>query len=86
MLVTRYPYYEGTRALHGAPLRPSDPVGPTLAMVQCLAEQWMGKDDRDSWEGWMTCSWEQAMEFLGEQEQNEADDRLSAARMIGALG
>lgn len=81
----RYPYYEGVRAQTARPLRYDDPVGETLSMVQAIQERGMSSEDRDSWEGWMTCTWEQGLEFLGRQADEEADDRMAAVKMMGAL-
>lgn len=68
-------------------MRPSDmSVQDGLCAVQARSIEalaWAEADKREEFDGWMTCSWEQAMEFLGQQAENDMADRLSAARMIG---
>lgn len=74
------------RALHGGlPLRAMH-VSDALALVYSLAVRNMSAEDREDFDGWMTCTWEQALDFVRERAGEEQEGRLAAARMIGGLG
>lgn len=85
-LLGSWAQFDGIRHLNGAsPLADMD-IRHALNMVYAWIVEHVTKEDRDTFEGWMTCSLEQAVEFLGMQQEEEKERRLSAARIAGALG
>lgn len=55
-------------------------------MVYALTVRYMEADDRDTLDGWMTCTLDQAIEFIERDKKHEQADRLMAARIAGVVG
>jgi len=55
-------------------------------MVYALTVRNMEADDRDTLDGWMTCTLDQAVEFIDRDKVHDQQDRLMAAKIAGVVG
>lgn len=82
-LAANWPYFVGIRALQGGTPLAEMPCTHVLAMVQSSMMQRMNAEQLDEFEGWMTCTWEQAQGFISDKVSEEQADRMTVARAIG---
>lgn len=57
-----------------------------LCLVQAKASEslaWAKEEEREEFEGWMTCTYEQAIRYVRTKTEQDEADRLTAARIIG---
>jgi len=89
-LLEDWRYYDGVMVRHTRQGIGEMDVRPGLNFVYALMLDRLAagsdQDALDVFDGWMTCTYDQAMEFIQRDAEAEKEERLMAARMAGMVG